>query len=242
MVQDIPLTIAFLAGILSFLSPCVLPIVPGFISYIVGKSFADLQNSSSVKSLKLLPYVLLFTLGFSSVFIIMGASIDFLSDIFFDFKRHLNFISGILIITLGLYFIGIIKIPFLDFERKLKLQGFQNNHFFPFLIGVAFAFGWSPCIGPILGSVLAVAIKDSVNGVILLSFYSMGLAVPFIIVGLMMSKLLIMTSFLNRYIRYFQFITGIILLITGVLIFNGSIQSLGFQLNSILPSLEMLLI
>ncbi len=242
MVQDIPLTIAFLAGILSFLSPCVLPIVPGFISYIVGKSFADLQNSSSVKSLKLLPYVLLFTLGFSSVFIIMGASIDFLSDILFDFKRQLNFISGILIITLGLYFIGIIKIPFLDFERKLKLQGFQNNHFFPFLIGVAFAFGWSPCIGPILGSVLAVAIKDSVNGVILLSFYSMGLAVPFIIVGLMMSKLLIMTSFLNRYIRYFQFITGIILLITGVLIFNGSIQSLGFQLNSILPSLEMLLI
>ena len=242
MVQDIPLTIAFLAGILSFLSPCVLPIVPGFISYIVGKSFADLQNSSSVNSLKLLPYVLLFTLGFSSVFIIMGASIDFLSDIFFDFKRQLNFISGILIITLGLYFIGIIKIPFLDFERKLKLQGFQNNHFFPFLIGVAFAFGWSPCIGPILGSVLAVAIKDSVNGVILLSFYSMGLAVPFIIVGVMMSKLLIMTSFLNRYTRYFQFITGIILLITGVLIFNGSIQSLGFQLNSILPSLEMLLI
>ena len=230
MVQDIPITIAFLAGILSFLSPCVLPIVPGFISYIVGKSFADLQNSSGLKTLKLFPYVLLFTLGFSFVFIIMGASIDFLSDIFFDFKRQLNFISGILIITLGLYFIGIIKIPFLDFERKLKLQGFQNNHFFPFLIGVAFAFGWSPCIGPILGSVLAVAIKDSVNGVILLSFYSMGLAVPFIIVGLMMSKLLIMTSFLNKYIRYFQFITGIILLITGVLIFNGSIQSLGLSL------------
>ncbi len=242
MVQDIPLTIAFLAGILSFLSPCVLPIVPGFISYIVGKSFADLENSSGVSTLKLLPYVLLFTLGFSFVFIIMGASIDFLSDIFFDFKKQLNFISGIVIIILGLYFIGIIKIPFLDFERKLNLQRFQNNHFFPFLIGVAFAFGWSPCIGPILGSVLAVAIKDSVNGVILLSFYSLGLAIPFIIVGLMMSKLLIMTSFLNRYIRYFQFVTGIILLITGVLIFNGSIQSLGFQLNSILPSLEMLLI
>ena len=242
MVQDIPLTIAFLAGILSFLSPCVLPIVPGFISYIVGKSFADLQNSSAANTLKLLPHILLFTLGFSFVFIIMGASIDFLSDIFFDFKRQLNFISGILIVILGLYFIGIIKIPFLDFERKFHLQGFQNNHFFPFIIGVAFAFGWSPCIGPILGSVLAVAIKDSVNGIVLLSFYSIGLAVPFIIVGLMMSKILIMTSFLNKYIRYFQFITGIILLLTGILIFNGSIQSLGFQLNSILPSLEMLLI
>ena len=242
MSQDIPLTIAFLAGIFSFLSPCVLPIVPGFISYIVGKSFADLQNTSKKNSLKLLPLILLFTLGFSSVFIIMGASIDFFSDIFFDFKKELNFISGILIILLGLYFIGIIKIPFLDLERKFKLQGLQNNLFFPFLIGVAFAFGWSPCIGPILGSVLAIAINDSVSGTILLSFYSLGLALPFILVGLMMSKLMIMIGYLNRYIRYFQLTTGIILLITGVFIFNGTIQSLGFKLNSILPSLEMLLI
>ncbi len=242
MSQDIPLTIAFLAGILSFLSPCVLPIVPGFISYIVGKSFADIQNSTKVSTLKLLLDILLFVVGFSLVFIIMGASIDFLSDIFFDYKRQLNFVSGILIIILGLYFIGIIKIRFLDFERKLKLKGFQNNFIFPFLIGIAFAFGWSPCIGPILGSVLAIAINDSVNGVILLSFYSMGLAAPFIVVGLMMSKIITLTSFLNKYIRYFQFFTGIILVITGVLIFNGSIQSLGFQLNSILPSLEMLLI
>ena len=204
MSQDIPLTIAFLAGIFSFLSPCVLPIVPGFISYIVGKSFADLQNTSEKNSLKLLPLILLFTLGFSSVFIIMGASIDFFSDIFFDFKKELNFISGILIILLGLYFIGIIKIPFLDLERKFKLQGLQNNLFFPFLIGVAFAFGWSPCIGPILGSVLAIAINDSVSGTILLSFYSLGLALPFILVGLMMSKLMIMIGYLNRYIRYFQ--------------------------------------
>ena len=242
MSQDIPLTIAFLAGIFSFLSPCVLPIVPGFISYIVGKSFADLQNTSEKNSLKLLPLILLFTLGFSAVFIIMGASIDFFSDIFFDFKKELNFISGILIILLGLYFIGIIKIPFLDLERKFKLQGLQNNHFFPFLIGVAFAFGWSPCIGPILGSVLAIAINDSVSGTILLSFYSLGLALPFIIVGLMISKLMIMIGYLNQYIRYFQLITGIILLLTGIFILNGTIQSLGFKLNSILPSLEMLLI
>tara|TARA_B100001057_G_scaffold383353_1_gene389574 strand:+ start:1 stop:729 length:729 start_codon:yes stop_codon:yes gene_type:complete len=242
MSQDIPLTIAFLAGIFSFLSPCVLPIVPGFISYIVGKSFADLQNTSEKNILKLLPLILLFTFGFSTVFIIMGASIDFLSDIFFDFKKELNFFSGILIILLGLYFIGIIKIPFLDLEHKFKLQRLQNNHFFPFLIGVAFAFGWSPCIGPILGSVLAIAINDSVSGVILLSFYSLGLALPFIIVGLLMSKLLIMIGYLNRYIRYFQFTTGIILLLTGIFIFNGTIQSLGFKLNSILPSLEMLLI
>ena len=172
----------------------------------------------------------------------MGASIDFFSDIFFDFKKELNITSGILIILLGLYFIGIIKIPLLDLERKFKLQGLHNNLFFPFLIGVAFAFGWSPCIGPILGSVLAIAINDSVSGTILLSFYSLGLALPFILVGLMMSKLMIMIGYLNRYIRYFQLTTGIILLLTGVFIFNGTIQSLGFKLNSILPSLEMILI
>jgi cytochrome c-type biogenesis protein len=172
----------------------------------------------------------------------MGASIDFFSDIFFDFKKELNFISGILIILLGLYFIGIIKIPFLDLEHKFKLQGLQNNYFFPFLIGMAFAFGWSPCIGPILGSVLAIAINDSISGTILLSFYSLGLALPFILVGLMMSKLMIMIRYLNRYIRYFQLTTGIILLLTGVFIFNGTIQSIGFKLNFILPSLEMLLI
>ena len=242
MTQEIPFIIAFLAGVFSFLSPCVLPIVPGFISYIAGKSFSDLQNSSQKDNLKLLPLITLFIIGFSIVFIIMGASIDYLSDVFYDIKREMNIFSGFLIIFLGLYFLGILKIPFLNLERKLNLDKLQNVSLFPLLIGMAFAFGWSPCIGPILGSVLAVAIKDSLNGVILLSFYSMGLAVPFLIVGLMISKLLIMTSFLNKYIRYFQFITGIILIITGFLIFNGSIQSLGFQLNSILPSLEMLLI
>tara|TARA_B100000965_G_C19409647_1_gene677084 strand:- start:52 stop:570 length:519 start_codon:yes stop_codon:yes gene_type:complete len=172
----------------------------------------------------------------------MGASIDFLSDIFFDFKKQLNSISGILIILLGFYFLGVLKIPFLDFDIKFKLDRLQNNYFFPFLIGVAFAFGWSPCIGPILGSVLAIAINDSVNGTILLSFYSLGLAIPFLIVGMIMSKLIKILSYLNKYIRYFQLFTGIILLMTGILIFNGTIQSLGFKLNSILPSLEMLLI
>ena len=111
-----------------------------------------------------------------------------------------------------------------------------------YAIGIAFAFGWSPCIGPILGSVLAIAINSSVNGAILLSFYSFGLAIPFMIVGLLMGKLTFMIKGLNKYIGYFKFTTGLILLITGVLIFNGSIQSLGFRLNDILPSLEMILI
>ena len=172
----------------------------------------------------------------------MGASIDFLSDFFYDLKKELNIFSGILIIFLGLFFLGILKVPFLDLERKLNFNKLQNISFFPLLIGMAFAFGWSPCIGPILGSVLAIAINDSVNGTLLLTIYSIGLGLPFLIVGLMMGKLIIVSKNLVRFSRYFQILTGFILLITGVLILNGTIQSLGFKLNSILPSLEMLLI
>jgi cytochrome c-type biogenesis protein len=172
----------------------------------------------------------------------MGASIDLISDVFFDYKKQLNFISGLLIIFLGFFFIGIIKFPFLDFERKLEIQKFQNKSFFPFVIGVAFAFGWSPCIGPILGSVLAIAINSSINGAVLLAAYSIGLGIPFIILGFLMGRLVFLIRHLNKYLRYFQILTGIILLLTGILILNGSIQSLGFRLNAILPSLEMLLI
>ena len=107
---------------------------------------------------------------------------------------------------------------------------------------MAFAFGWSPCIGPILGSVLAIAINDSINGTVLLTVYSIGLGVPFLVVGLMMGKLMLLSKNLAKFSRYFQVITGLILLATGILILNGTIQSLGFQLNSILPSLEMMLI
>ena len=242
MTQEIPFTIAFLAGVFSFLSPCVLPIVPGFISYIVGKSFSDIQNSSKKENLKLLPLIILFIIGFSIVFIIMGASIDFLSDFFYDLKKEMNIFSGILIIFLGLFFLGILKVPFLNLERKINFDRLQNLSFFPLLIGMAFAFGWSPCIGPILGSVLAIAINDSVNGTLLLTIYSIGLGVPFLIVGLMMGRLIILSKNLAKFSRYFQILTGSILLITGILILNGTIQSLGFQLNSILPSLEMLLI
>jgi len=118
MSQDIPFIIAFLAGIFSFLSPCVLPIVPGFISYVAGKSFSDLQLSKRTDKISLLAVISLFILGFSIVFILMGASIDLLSEQLFNYKKELNVFSGILIIFMGLFFIGFIQIPFLNFEKK----------------------------------------------------------------------------------------------------------------------------
>lgn len=241
MAQDISFLISFLAGILSFLSPCVLPIVPGFISYIVGKSFSDLEKNSTQKSDIMIP-IIFFIFGFSIIFIIMGASIEIISDIFFSIKKQLNFLSGLLIIFMGLFFLGILKIPILNIEKRVNLKISSKNPLFSFLIGVAFAFGWSPCIGPILGSILSVAINDSFNGILLLSFYSMGLGVPFMIIGYSLNKSLVLISHINKFVRYIQISTGLILIFTGFLIINGSIQAIGYKLNNFLPQLEMLLI
>lgn len=242
MTSEIPFTIAFLAGVFSFLSPCVLPIVPGFMSYIIGQSYTDLLNSNKQNKIKNFRSIILFISGFSVIFITMGASIDFLSDILFEFRKQLNFISGLLIIFLGLFFIGLIKINALNFEKKINFEKWNNSSLFPFLIGVAFAFGWSPCIGPILGSILSIAINDNVDGIVLLFFYSLGLAIPFVLVGMTIGSFVKYLSNINKLMVYFQFFTGFVLIITGILIINGSIQSLGFRLNNILPSFEMLLI
>ena len=242
MASEIPFTIAFLAGVFSFLSPCVLPIVPGFMSYIIGQSYTDLLNSNKQNKIKNFRSIILFISGFSVIFITMGASIDFLSDILFEFRKQLNFISGLLIIFLGLFFIGLIKINALSFEKKINFERWNNSSLFPFLIGVAFAFGWSPCIGPILGSILSIAINDNVDGIVLLFFYSLGLAIPFVFVGMTIGSFVKYLSNINKFMVYFQFFTGSVLIITGILIINGSIQSLGFRLNNILPSFEMLLI
>lgn len=242
MASEIPFTIAFLAGVFSFLSPCVLPIVPGFMSYIIGQSYTDLLNSNKQNKIKNFRSIILFISGFSVIFITMGASIDFLSDILFEFRKQLNFISGLLIIFLGLFFIGLIKINALSFEKKINFERWNNSSLFPFLIGVAFAFGWSPCIGPILGSILSIAINDNVDGIVLLFFYSLGLAIPFMLVGMTIGSFVKYLTNINKFMVYFQFFTGSVLIITGILIINGSIQSLGFRLNNILPSFEMLLI
>ena len=225
------------AGVISFLSPCVLPLIPGYIAYISGSTLDEILEK---KNINLLP-IILFTLGFSLVFIIFGAAASFIGQLLLKNSFELRIFAGIVIIIFSLHIIGIINIKFLNYEKRIQSTG-NKGFFAPILIGMAFAFGWSPCIGPILGSVLAIAINDSVNGTLLLTIYSIGLGVPFLIVGLMMGRLIILSKNLAKFSRYFQILTGLILLVTGILILNGTIQSLGFQLNSILPSLEMLLI
>ena len=165
--------IAFGAGLISFLSPCVLPLIPGYISYISGQSLQEILNQ---KKINFFPLVL-FCLGFSTVFVILGASASFLGQAFLQNSDVLRVVAGIIIIVFSLQLIGVINIPYLNFEKRFDAKE-SRNILFPYVIGLAFGFGWTPCIGPILGSILALAsIEETLSrAIILLICYSLGLA------------------------------------------------------------------
>tara|TARA_E500000178_G_C17033665_1_gene762052 strand:- start:4008 stop:4715 length:708 start_codon:yes stop_codon:yes gene_type:complete len=231
----IELIIAFGAGLISFLSPCVLPLIPGYISYISGSSLNELIKK---KDINLIP-IILFTVGFSIVFIIFGAASTFLGQILLQNSYELRIVAGLVIIILSLHIIGFINIKFLNYEKRIQTN-ISQNIFSPILIGMAFAFGWTPCIGPILGSILVLAsTEDSLGkGILLLSFYSIGLAIPFILSGYLMQKFLIFSKNFKKNIHKVSKIGGIILLITGVLIITNQLQALGFYLLNVFPFLQ----
>ena len=229
------LFIALGAGLISFLSPCVLPLIPGYISYISGSSINELIEK---KNINLLP-IILFTVGFSLVFIFFGAASTLLGQTLLKNSYELRIGAGIIIIILSLHIIGIINIKFLNYEKRVQTN-IKKNFFSPILIGMAFAFGWTPCIGPILGSILVLAsTEESVKeGIILLTFYSIGLAVPFILSGYLIQKFLVFSKNFRKNINLVSKIGGIILLITGILIITNQLQALGYYLQNIFPFLQ----
>ena len=231
----IELLIAFGAGLISFLSPCVLPLIPGYISYISGASLDELLAN---KKINLMPLIL-FTLGFSFVFIIFGAAASYLGQVLLQNSETLRIIAGLIIIIFSLQLIGIININFLNFEKKIYTQK-NNNIWFSFIIGMAFGFGWTPCIGPILGSILALASTEETvfKAIILLSFYSLGLAIPFILSGYLMQRFLMFSKNFKKNINLVTKGGGVILLITGALILTNQLQILGYYILNYLPFLQ----
>ncbi len=219
----IELLIAFGAGLISFLSPCVLPLIPGYISYISGASLDELLAN---KKINLVPLIL-FTLGFSFVFIIFGAAASYLGQVLLQNSEILRILAGLIIIIFSLQLIGIININFLNFEKKIYTKK-NNNIWFSFVIGMAFGFGWTPCIGPILGSILALASTEETvfKAIILLSFYSLGLAIPFILSGYLMQRFLMFSKNFKKNINLVTKGGGVILLITRVLILTNQLQIL----------------
>ena len=227
--------VAFGAGLVSFLSPCVLPLIPGYISYISGQSLQNILDSKKINLFSLI----LFCLGFSTVFVLLGASASFIGKALLQNSEFLRIIAGIIIIIFSLQLIGLINIPYLNLEKRFDAKE-SRNILFPYIIGLAFGFGWTPCIGPILGSILALAsIEETLaRAVLLLIFYSLGLAIPFVLSGYLIQKFLLFSKNFKKNINLISKSGGVILLITGILILTNKLQAIGFYIIEIFPFMQ----
>lgn len=233
----IELFVAFSAGIISFLSPCVLPLIPGYISYISGSTLNELLKK---KEINLIPLIL-FTLGFSIVFIFFGATATFIGKILLNNSIELRIFAGIVIIIFSLQILGLINLKFLNYEKRIQSKT-QQGFFMPILVGMAFGFGWTPCIGPILGSILVLAstTESLARGIMLLCLYSLGLAIPFILSGYLIQKFMLISKNLKRNMNLINKIGGSLLLLTGILILTNKLQVLGFYILNYLPFLQLI--
>lgn len=230
--HNISMVGAFVAGLLSFLSPCVLPLIPSYITYITGLSFADLQAehpSHKVRQQTII-HSLLFIAGFTCVFVVLGASASFLGDFLHEHKTAIRRVGGALIVVFGIHVSGLFDIGMLLGEKKLTLHRKPAGYLGSFVVGVVFAAGWTPCIGPILATILAVAATEG-RGVWLLLTYSMGLAIPFFLAALAMHQFLIFFRRFKRHIRIMEILTGLLMVVVGVLIFTNYLTVLSRYLS-----------
>jgi len=230
------LLIAFSAGFISFLSPCVLPLIPGYISYISGQTLDEIIEDNKSVLLK----TIFFSVGFSIVFISFGITASFIGKFLINYSNQLRIIAGLIIILFSLQLIGLINLKILNSEARFFTKNYRNNLIFPVIVGMAFGFGWTPCIGPILGSILALAtIEENISkGILLLLFYSLGLAIPFIVSGVLIDKFLFFSKSFRKYISTITKVGGAILLLTGIAILTGQLQVLGFFILEYFPSLS----
>lgn len=224
---------AFAAGVASFLSPCVLPLVPAYISYISGVSIEDISSSDRSGTGKVFTGTLAFVAGFSLVFVSLGASASWIGQFFQSNIGILSKVGGVIVVIFGLHLMGVFRIPFLMREKRYQSSSKPTSLFGSMVIGIAFAFGWTPCIGPILAAILAYAgTRETVReGVFLLSVYSLGLGLPFLLTGLGISRFLSLFDVIKRHFRKVEIVSGCLLVVLGIMIFTDNFRWLAGQLS-----------
>jgi len=237
--QQVSIFVAFFGGLVSFLSPCVLPLVPSYLSYITGMSFEDLLKSRETvrDRWKVMKHAVLFILGFSLAFIGLGASFSFFGQILFDYRDHLRIGGGLLLIFFGLYTLGLLKIPAMGRYKQFRVQARPAGYLGSFVIGLTFAVAWTPCVGPILGSILALA-STSANvkaGIGLLFAYSFGLAVPFFLSALALQSFLDFSKRLVRLLPAIKWASGGMLIAVGLLLLTNTFAILNAYAIRITP-------
>ncbi len=230
---------AFLAGLVSFASPCVLPLVPVYISFITGVSLKELTSENSPKASRRAALInsIFFILGFSFVFVALGATASFIGRFLLDYMRWITMVGGGLVVLFGIHMTGIFRIGFLQNEKRARVSTKKFGYFGSFLIGVAFGAGWTPCVGPILGSILVLAsTQESVwQGIILLSFYSAGIGIPLFAATLGISAFM---SFFNKYKKWIhtvEVLSGVLLIVLGILLMTDKFSILTSKLAFLSP-------
>ena len=242
--ENVTLFAAFVAGVLSFISPCVLPLIPGYLSFVSGVTLDDMRGTGTSKMApvnvrrRAVIMSVAFVLGFSLVFISLGASATAIGTLLMDHLSLLGKIAGVVIILFGLHMMGVLRIGWLYSEKRMQTSGKPAGFFGAMLVGIAFAFGWTPCIGPILAAILAVAAtQESVcEGVKLLAVYSAGLGVPFIATSLAINKFFAASARIRKHYHTIEVASGVLLVVVGVLIFTNRFTIIAQFLTPYLPT------
>jgi len=228
--ENVSIFVAISAGIISFLSPCILPVIPSYLAFITGISLEELSQQESLRKVrkKVIANSLMFILGFSIIFITLGASATVIGKFLYNNIRWFEIIGGVLVIILGLHFAGIFRLKFLDREKKIHLKKKPLGYLGTCLVGMAFGAGWTPCVGPILGAILAMAAttQDVLKGIILLAFYSAGLGLPFFLSAIILHKFFEYFKTIRKYFKVISIVGGVLLIIVGILLISGYFSSL----------------
>ncbi|MEE3358393.1 MAG: cytochrome c biogenesis protein CcdA [Pseudomonadota bacterium] len=232
------LLVALVAGVISFLSPCVLPVVPPYLAYMSGTTMSDLNSG---KNRALLP-ALFFVMGLSTVFLILGFAASAIGSVFLQYQSWFNTFAGILVMIFGAHFVGAINIPFLNREARFDAGDQGGTAFGAYLLGLAFAFGWTPCIGPQLGAILSLAASEASisKGLILLGVYAAGLGIPFLLVAAFLPRLTGLMAWMKRHMQQIERIMGLLLWTIGLLMLTGGFSALSFWLLETFPALATL--
>jgi cytochrome c-type biogenesis protein len=238
--SNVGIAAAFVAGVISFLSPCVLPLVPGYVSYIAGHSISG--RSAGTLSLRLQTAALsgCFVLGFSTIFVLLGASATALGQVLLSYRHELNLVGGAIVITFGLLTLGLLRFAWLQRDHRFHSHLPGGRPAAAYVLGLAFGFGWTPCIGPILGAILTVSAGSAtvVNGVALLSVYSFGLGLPFVLAAAFTDGLIARLRSIGRLGRTLQAVAGIVMVIMGGAMMTGHLSTFSFWLLDMFPVLS----
>ncbi len=232
--------VALTAGVISFLSPCVLPIVPPYLAYMSGVSLQDLGDGSA-RNRALLP-ALFFVLGLSTVFLLLGFTASAIGSVFLQYQNWFNTIAGILVMVFGAHFVGVYRIGFLDREARIDAGDRGGSAFGAYVLGLAFAFGWTPCIGPQLGAILSLAASEAslTRGTALLAVYALGLGVPFLLVAAFLPRLGGLMGWMKRHMEQIEKVMGLLLWTIGLLMLTGGFSSFSYWLLERFPALATL--